>query len=554
MTSSLRVTTCAATTVLLVATAANAIELAKTEPGCSAFTAAQVERSLSIARAVMTSNAYAQCANRRLTANYRACLGQDPSADLPLDQQIAKIFQALNNHNNAKYTCSYSTASNLAASTAYQPWGGIGEKVTDLADDWMWSFGDWYTDLYRLPGRPFNWRTSDLIHEFLHAHGYKHPDDNPDGRAACNAQFGSYDGGTNSAPYIMGICADNVLTESADHCDVFGAGPGAVNVVSSLAEFAGGRPVTCQTVYDPRHRAAFRTLSGNYLSAIDGGGGEVDAHAIGQGPWETVSVIPSRSAGATLRSGTYVRIKAEMGYFFGVREGKLVAESTQNFDEAPEFQITKVGAAAGTAIQRGDRVNLRQPGGSYVTAEYGGGGTVSVNRGPAAAAAEWETFIYEEPRRANVVRLIASSTGHRLYVLGNAYILADGRDSFLPDDGEERSAFWIVDHNGGALMSGDTVSIETLRTSKFVTRCVPDSDRAGATADTMQQCSKFVIGKVGGSGSIGRGDTVTFRTTEGEYLTSVPIEAGLLTHYTHTPGVWERFVIQPAQENRWPIQ
>ena len=282
MFSRLKVTHAAATVMMAVMTSypAVAVEQAKTEPGCSAFTAALVERSVSIARAVMSSTAYMQCANRRLSANYKACRGYDPAADEPRAQQISKIFQVLNNHNDLRYTCSYSTASNMAASSGYQEWGGYTAKLADLADDWMFGFSDW--SWYRSP-QPFNWRASDVIHEYLHGHGYQHPDDRPSGAAACTAQWGSYGGGDNSAPYIMGICADNIIAESqAAGCDVFGAGPGAVNVVSSLREFSGGRAVTCETVYDPRHRGAFRTMTGKYLSAIGGGGARVDAHGIGQ--------------------------------------------------------------------------------------------------------------------------------------------------------------------------------------------------------------------------------------------------------------------------------
>ena len=83
-------------------------------------------------------------------------------------------------------------------------------------------------------------------------------------------------------------------------------------------------------------------------------------------------------------------------------------------------------------------------GGLYVTAEYGGGGDVSVNR---VRAGEWETFVYEEPRRANVVRLYSNTTltGNRLYVQDTTSVRADNLDRRLPDAGEESSSFgWLT--------------------------------------------------------------------------------------------------------------
>ena len=112
----------------------------------------------------------------------------------------------------------------------------------------------------------------------------------------------------------------------------------------------------------------------------------------------------------------------------------------------------------------------------------------------------------------------------------------------------------MVDHNGGALESGDTVSFETLRTSKFLTRCTPGSDLITASADTMQGCTKFVIERLAGRGPIRNNDAVAFRATNGQYVTSVAYEGGQLAHYTGVLGYWERFRIESAQGVRWPLQ
>ena len=401
--------------------------------------------------------AFRECADARLGTRYKNC--DDPNGSDARTVQIAKVLKALERNNPLEYTCSYALNDGTSAKANYAPWGEHGVKTIDLADDWMESFSDW--SWYR-GVQPFNWRSSDILHEFMHTHNYKHPD------SGCPADYKA--GGIEpSAPYIIGDCVANVIEESATVCSVFGAPTGALSLVTHLKENTSGTQ-TCETVFDPGLRVALRTSGGQYLRAVNGGGTVVDAQATAQGPWETVYVIDMN--GGPLWSGESVRIKTKNGHYLArSADGSLAAVMPANDQDGPTFIISRPGG--GTAeFGPGDQVQLRS-GASYVTAENGGGGAVSVNR---REGREWETFTMVGTRRANVVRLV-TEPGRK-----TVYVRPDGRLDAASVTTDEPSAFWVVDHNGGTLQSGDEVTFETLRSSKFVGVCQAGSESLTATA------------------------------------------------------------------------
>ncbi|MCB9521401.1 MAG: hypothetical protein H6708_31600 [Kofleriaceae bacterium] len=499
------------------------------DASCSPYTEALVSYSSHLARTVANSDAFAQCVAQKMASDYVPC--GDPFPTASRATQIARAWEAFHAANHVEYSCSYTTASNESASAAYQGWGTRGTHHVDLADDWAEWFGDWS---WYAGFQPFPWRASGIVHEFMHTHDYAHPN------AGCPA---GYHGGHNSVPYIYGTCAFEILQASHDRCGDFDT----LDTRSLELVDAWPAGATCERVTDSLHRIALRTDNGRYLSAIDGGGADVDAHGYGQGPWETLFVVDLDSG--RLMSGDTVHIKTFGGEFLRATGGALDARMID-----PDTSATsrfRIYVAGGGEVVAGKQVTVRASDNHYVVAENGGGGAANANR---ATVGPWERFTVEQPRREHVVRLRAESTGDFVQRKGNGTMWVDATRSDSADQ-----AFWLLDHDGGELEDGDVISLETLRGSKFVSTCASGTGQVRGTADYVSACSRFTLVKLGGSPgtAIRHGDALALRASNGDYLTGVPSYppyTDQLRNYSTWIGPWQRFDLDLAQGDRWEVR
>ena len=117
----------------------------------------------------------------------------------------------------------------------------------------------------------------------------------------------------------------------------------------------------------------------------------------------------------------------------------------------------------------------------------------------------------------------------------------------LSDAVSNWGGFEVVDYNGGALTSGDTVSFRTASRSHYLTA---DSTAAGvliANRTKVDAWEKFVIEKSGG-GVISSNDTVSIKADNGKYVAAEGGGGGLLFANRDAVDEWERFVITVGVE------
>jgi GH18 family chitinase len=149
----------------------------------------------------------------------------------------------------------------------------------------------------------------------------------------------------------------------------------------------GGDMADASTFYD----VALRTeVTGNYLSAVDAGGGELNAEATTMQEWESFQLVDVD--GGELLDGDEVYLLAFDGasYVRAMDGGGAGVDvtATSMVDEAA-FEIVRV-AGAGT-VAANDTVAFRTVvGQTFVTAEGGGGSTVAAT---APESQAWEHFV-----------------------------------------------------------------------------------------------------------------------------------------------------------------
>jgi len=490
---------------------------------CSPYTEALVNRSHKLMRIVTNSDAFEQCVAERMALDYDDCGGQDPYSGSPRDLQILQAWNTLWTPNHTRYECPYAVDDGTSARAAYQGRGEHETKVIELNDDWAEWFPDWtwYNDLH-----PLDWRAAGLLHEFMHTHDYKHPN------SGCPAD---YAGGV---PYIYGGCVYDILNASADICGDFDT------LETDELELISSWPPnwSCEPVSDLDHRFALQTHNGRFVSAIDGGGGAVDAHGMGQGEWETLFFVDINRG--RLMSGDAVYIKTMDGSYFQANGGGLNGNASDTNSTRTRFRVYKDG---GGEVGPDSTVRIRAYDNRWVVAENGGGGAVNANRNHAQS---WERFVVRSPRRDHVVRLYAGAAG--------GYMERDTDGGMRVDDewsDDADQAFWLLDQNGGELNDGDSISLESLRSSKFVSTCQNGTGQALGTAAYTSECSSFAIEKLGGSPGvrIQHDDPIALRSSNGRYLTGIPYSSydfGLW-NYSSYVGSWQRFFLIMAQGERW---
>lgn len=140
----------------------------------------------------------------------------------------------------------------------------------------------------------------------------------------------------------------------------------------------------------PAMLVALQASNGQYVVAEGGGGGAVNADRSNIGAWETFTL--SDLNGGTLEDGDPVAFRTDSGNFLQAVDGGCVICAMLAIGIGP-FQnetFTIVGLDhPGGQVEAGDAIALRSQNGYYVVAEGGGGGVVNVNR---QAIGGWETF------------------------------------------------------------------------------------------------------------------------------------------------------------------
>jgi chitinase len=136
--------------------------------------------------------------------------------------------------------------------------------------------------------------------------------------------------------------------------------------------------------------AYLQTLdTGQYLSAVNGGGGAITATAPWMRGWEHVNIYDASNS--QLNDGDLVYLAASTGQFWSAHNG---GGSTLSATGAAQrgWEAFHIARLAGPGpIQAGDQIALRTSlQGDYVSAVNGGGGAVNAE---ATAAQDWETFI-----------------------------------------------------------------------------------------------------------------------------------------------------------------
>ena len=111
-------------------------------------------------------------------------------------------------------------------------------------------------------------------------------------------------------------------------------------------------------------------------------------------------------------------------------------------------------------------------------------------------------------------------------------------ERWLP--GSPWSIFTIKDWNGGALASGDTVSLQS-HDGRYLAVETGAGGRVAATSSTAGPAERLVVRKVDGSGPIRPGDSIVFETRDHLYVAPEVRGRGLLRALRAVPGVAEGF-------------
>lgn len=430
-----------------------------------------------------------------------------------------------------------------------------------------------------------------MLHEFAHTHDYQHMDFNCSthcGDASCawtstcggtgippasvtsigtagfaQQEFCSYENlgrdnayysrGDPSLAYIITDCAHNLVVQSHEACGKASA-PGvcsdwsALRFLSSWSGSAGQEQSNtgmCGCYDDPRKIVALRTNLGQALTAVNGGGSDVRTDwSPTTGAWQWMYLIDL--GGGTLNSGDGVQLKTHTGHWLQTNYSASLM--------APKNHI--IYNTVGGPIVNGSTVKLGNvwlnPSTWLNEWRYASAGPslLTYSAGSGSPANE---FVLERPRRDTLVHL-ATSTGSFVRVnasTGTMYgwtnrTAAELQSGTSQQQGE--AAFWLVDHNGGDLVSGDQVSFETFVNDSFAYLSVLGVGTGQVrTVSGIAATSRFTVTKdTAGDATIRHGDTITLRSSTSNLLTS---SGGQLTNAGTTVTAAQRFVLRHVSQH-----
>jgi len=221
-----------------------------------------------------------------------------------------------------------------------------------------------------------------ITHELGHTIGFRHSD-------YYNRTISCGTGGNEGAAGVGAIHIPGTPTNAA----VGGSIMNACFRSSETGEFTGSDVTALLALY-PRSGAslAFRTATGHYLVAENGGGTFVGADRTALGDWERFGYVDLN--GGELLNNDVINLRAFNGQFVTAENGgggvvnanRAVAQGWEAF--------RLVNLEGRSRFQTGDRVAIQASNGQYVVAENGGGGSTSgaVNANRPSVGA-WETFV-----------------------------------------------------------------------------------------------------------------------------------------------------------------
>lgn len=216
------------------------------------------DRIMVFGRIAASSKAFEEILESMIAANYRECTN-DPFYGQPLRIQTQKALAASRNMNGLHIKC---TGGNGNASTQL---GDYGDKVSDEFFSWGGWFGSVHSQLSRpvcrsgqSPGAdncrfaaypwPYSQAAGIVWHEVMHQQGYTHgANDQANADDACGyPDDPTWHFQRNTMPYIVGNAISEVITRSADRCDIDACAAGnQLNIITSA------NSTRCECINDP---------------------------------------------------------------------------------------------------------------------------------------------------------------------------------------------------------------------------------------------------------------------------------------------------------------
>ena len=277
----------------------------------------------------------------------------------------------------------------------------------------------------------------------------------------------------------------------------------------------------------------------------------------GWGSWQIFIAIETRGTPDAWYSGEPVVLKSFKGPFLSTRFD--ATDSTPN--ELTVFKTDGAGNLLSGAIENGSQVHLWDSG---RFARDDGNQLVAGGTSTAGATA----FHVMEPTR----HLVYLSTAHGAYIDVATGQVKNTTASFVLDYGtqvdrrgdlldpglvrlQRRAAFWLIDWNGGDILSNDAVSFQTLDDdSNGNHRFVSTNGTAElGLANGVSSGSRFTVEVLDGS-TVSHHATVAFRSSIGTYVTAMPPDYfdSQIRNYGPFVGAWQRFRVSFVHSYDFP--
>lgn len=284
-----------------------------------------------------------------------------------------------------------------------------------------------------------------------------------------------------------------------------------------------------------------------FVGATNNGGSTVVATATTAQAWETFSLIDVN--GGSLVSGDSVYLQAGNGQYFQALNGggSSLSASSANTQAWETFKVVKQ-SGTGT-IANGDVIGVQASSGSWLSAQNGGGGSVLAYGG---ALGSWEQFkltglpaVVTPPTPPNNPTAV-TVTGVSFRALGNQYLGAtnNGGSTVVATatSAQGWETFSLVDVNGGALQSGDSVYVKA-GNGQYLQALNGGGSSLNAGSNNAQAWETFKIVKKTGAGTIVQGDAIGLQASTGAWISAENGGGGAVLAYGGSLGSWESFAI-----------
>jgi hypothetical protein len=574
------------------------------------------DRTANLVGHMLASPAFRECVDIRMRAQYMDC-GDDYTA-IDIDDAIAAVFAALENGNHYRWACHNDPGEDMGGLSA-----GVGryrddvEKVLmiNVGATWREDFFSWFAPPYRV--WPWNFTVDGTIHEYLHQHGYIHTDDQAGcarahGRTADQAGYYLHD--EPSVPYIVGSCAHDVMSLSGllgpiegpaaacarDEIRLVaswprGGGPASVasyTFCSSDDDCSGGARCALSYAEDPRG------ICGTCLADADCRGLGSTSRCLAGWCRDSRIIIPTTCVPNLRREVTMHSLATNQPVRYHVSNGTSATYLAANAPGRNRFHTsfwltdldrgqllsgdtihlktsadTWVGLS-GTGYLRDNRESpypftIRGSGsigaGSWFWLEGAGSVVEAVTdttpflRTTTVASSSRRFFRFDRPSRKLVY--LASPFWNRWTeaVDGGLRSLASPTTLAAP---RRASAFWMIDHDGGKLASGNTVSFQPLDDSHWWSTATNGEGQVLTDRywSSTQETFQIVCVTCADTDDVKHGDVVAVRANgTGKFLTHMPYAPGEWYPYQvhaggDAVGSWQHTQIVEVSQYRNPTR